>query len=161
MKKSLLISALLISTSVFASEPSSLQLASKLIKQLNIDAQSEVMAKNMRDMQARQISQLKLPPEAMPAVNEYLDKQLALLFSIFKSDEMRNDYAKAYMNVYSKEELKEIVAFYDSPAGIKMLEKTPELTTTIMKVAEKYVMEIQPESLKLREELKKSLASYQ
>ncbi len=138
-----------------------MQLATRLIEQLNIDAQTEVMAKNIRDMQARQIAQLNLPPEAMPAVNEYLDKQLALLFSMFKSDQMRTDYAEAYMNVYSHQELKEIVAFYDSPAGKKMLEKTPELNTAISKVAEGYVMKIQPESLKLQEELNKKLSAYQ
>lgn len=161
MKKILLIAALLISSNVFGSDLSSLQLATKLIEQLDIAAQSEVMAKNMRDMQARQIAKLDLPEEAMPAVNEYLDKQLALLFSIFKSDQMRADYAKAYMNVYSYQELKEIVAFYGSPAGKKMLEKTPELNTAIMIVAEGYVMEIQPEALKLQEELKKNLSAYQ
>lgn len=161
MKKLIIAIIFLASTNAIASEPSSIELATKLITQLNIDAQTEVMATNMRDMQARQIAQLNLPPEAMPAVNEYLDKQLALLFSIFKSDQMRTDYAKAYMNVYTHQELKEIVAFYDSPAGIKMLEKTPELNTAIMKVAEGYVMEIQPESLKLQEELKQKLSAYQ
>ena len=161
MKKLFLVSAFLISANTFGSEPSSLQLATRLIEQLNIDAQTEVMAKNMRDMQARQIAQFDLPQEAMPAVDEYLDKQLTLLFTIFKSDQMRIDYAKAYANVYSHQELKEIVEFYDSPAGKKMLEKTPELNTAIMKVAEDYVVEIQPETLKLQEELKNKLSAYQ
>jgi len=161
MKKLLLITVLLASANVFSAETSSLQLATKLITQLNIDAQSEVMAKNMRDMQAKQIAQLGLPSEAMPAVNEYLDKQLTLLFSMFKSDEMRKKYAEAYMSVYTHDELRDIVAFYDSPAGKKMLEKAPELNTSIIKVAEKYVLKIQPEALKLQKELKQNLSKYQ
>lgn len=161
MKNILFVSVFLLSVNTFGGELTPLQLATKLIEQLNVDVQSEVMAKNMRDIQARQIAQLNLPAEAMPAVNEYLDKQLSLLFSVLKSDQMRVDYAKAYMNVYSHQELEDIVAFYDSPAGKKMLEKTLELNTAILKVAEGYVMRIQPEVLKLQEELKVKLSAYQ
>jgi uncharacterized protein len=47
---------------------------------------------------------------------------------------LKDDIVKIYMEVYTEDEVKELVAFHESPIGKKMTEKNPDLSTKIMEL---------------------------
>jgi uncharacterized protein len=51
--------------------------------------------------------------------------------------------AKVYMEIYTHEEVKQILKFYDSPVGKKMTAKSSELTQKNMDVAQEWGLELQ------------------
>jgi hypothetical protein len=55
--------------------------------------------------------------------------------------------AAAYAQVFTAEELKAITAFYRTPAGKKLVEKTPELVQKIAKIANSLAMKTAQEAL--------------
>ena len=52
--------------------------------------------------------------------------------------------AVVYMENYTEEELNEILAFYDTPVGKKMVATTPEVTQKAMQIGQVWAMELQP-----------------
>ena len=71
---------------------------------------------------------------------------------------MKELFVDIYAEVFTKEELDDIIAFYESPQGQKFVAKQPELTRLTMQkmqaVMAELVPEIQKETLKLVEQLK-------
>lgn len=52
--------------------------------------------------------------------------------------------AKVYMESFSEAEIDEILAFYDTPVGKKMVAETPKLTQKAMEIGQVWGMELQP-----------------
>lgn len=48
------------------------------------------------------------------------------------------DLAKIYMEIYSHDELKKIIEFYESPVGIKMSENAPNILRKSMEASNKW-----------------------
>lgn len=51
--------------------------------------------------------------------------------------------AKVYMEIYTHEEVKQMLKFYESPVGKKITEKSSELTKKNMAAAQEWGMELQ------------------
>lgn len=66
---------------------------------------------------------------------------------------------EVYASVYTEEEIKDIIKFYKSPAGQKMLAKMPELMNASMAVVQNLMKDVMPKindlQKKLNEKLKK------
>jgi hypothetical protein len=144
-----------------AQEGAHLQLAYQLLEAMKIDAQLANVAMNIKNMQARQLSQLDIPEAAQPAVQEYLSETLDVLLETFNSPSVRSAYADAYMKVFSEAELQDVLAFYRSEAGRKFLDKQPELNKYILKVAEEQIASVKPEMFELKAQLQNKLSQYQ
>ena len=69
------------------------------------------------------------------------------------------EYVKLYAATYSEEEIDGILAFYKSPVGQKMLEKTPELSSGGMKIVQGRMGDFQPKIKALQDEYMKQLAA--
>ncbi len=158
-----LVLALFIASGVLADDAKSdshRDTAKQLLEAMNMDAQLKVMAENIKNMQARQMAQLNLPAEAQPAVDQYLNDTLTLLFDTFKSDSVKAQYVDIYMSAFSEGELKEILEFYESGAGKVFLERFPQVMAGITQVSEREIATIQPEMMRLQQEFQKKLEGY-
>lgn len=62
------------------------------------------------------------------------------------------EYERIYAATFSIQELDAIIAFYKSPAGQAMLDKTPELTQDSMQVVQRRMVELQPKMRALQEQ---------
>lgn len=58
--------------------------------------------------------------------------------------ELLKNIEKTYKEIYTEQEVKDILKFYESPAGQKMLEKMPEITEKSMKAGQDWAMKLQP-----------------
>ncbi len=56
---------------------------------------------------------------------------------------MYEKMAKVYMEIYTPEDIKGMIAFYESPVGKKMSEKSGELTQKAMKAGQEWGKELQ------------------
>ncbi|MUP46893.1 DUF2059 domain-containing protein [Gramella sp. BOM4] len=58
--------------------------------------------------------------------------------------ELYKKLATVYTDNFSEEELDQILAFYDTPVGEKMVATTPELTKNVMEIGQAWGQELQP-----------------
>ena len=70
--------------------------------------------------------------------------------------ELTDEVARQYATNFTEPELKAILAFYQSPAGKKLLERQPTVVDASMKFAQDWANKLSDEVVpKMREELKK------
>jgi uncharacterized protein len=70
--------------------------------------------------------------------------------------ELTNEVAREYATNFTESELKAILAFYQSPAGKKLLERQPAVVDSSMKFAQDWANKLSDEVVpKMREQLKK------
>ena len=71
---------------------------------------------------------------------------------------LKDEFAKDYAEAFTEAELKEITAFYSSPAGQKFVEKQPAVTEKVSRVSQQKMQTVMPGVLqKLREVAQKNL----
>lgn len=126
MKKivfSILISV--ISINGFSQDRSFEEKASYLIE-LTAGQQFEIMTKPIVNM---------VPEENQEAFKKELNQSI---------DELYSKMAVIYMESFTEEELDEILEFYNTPVGKKMVATTPELMQKGMEIGQQWGMELQP-----------------
>jgi uncharacterized protein len=70
--------------------------------------------------------------------------------------ELSDEVARLYATNFSEQELKDILAFYKSPAGQKLLAQQPKVIDTSMKFAQDWANKLSDQVIaKMRDELKK------
>ena len=70
--------------------------------------------------------------------------------------ELTNEIARLYATHFTEQELKDILAFYTSPAGKKMLSEQPVVVSASLKFAQDWANKLSDEVVaKMRDELKK------
>ena len=73
-----------------------------------------------------------------------------------KFAEVNEEVAREYATHFTEQELKDILAFYQTPAGKKLLEQQPQVVNESMKYAQDWANKLSTEvTAKMREELKK------
>lgn len=71
---------------------------------------------------------------------------------------LKDEFAKDYAEAFTEAELKEITAFYNSPAGQKLVEKQPGVNDKVAQVSQQKLRAVWPPTLqKLREVAQKNL----
>ena len=70
--------------------------------------------------------------EVRTAVSEWFDREI-------KFEEMQPKFVEIYMKEFSEPELQEILAFYKTPAGGKMLEKMPSILEQASVIGQEHV----------------------
>jgi uncharacterized protein len=70
--------------------------------------------------------------------------------------ELTDEVAHLYATSFSEQELKEVVAFYKTPAGKKLLVQQPKIIDSSMKFAQEWANKLSDQVIgKMREEMKK------
>lgn len=59
-------------------------------------------------------------------------------------DKMKPDYVKMYSEAFTEEEMDAIVAFYRSPAGQQLVNKTPDIVSKTVAISQRRMAELQP-----------------
>jgi hypothetical protein len=93
-----------------------------------------------------------------PALSKDLNEISAKLRSELapRFEELVNDVAKNYATSFTEQELKEILAFYKTPAGKKLISDQPKVVDATLKFAQTWANALSEQVIaKMREELKK------
>lgn len=108
-----------------ASEPSarSLELARRLMKAMQVEAQVDTALQHMLPLQTDSPEFRSLPAGARDMILDTIREVMRDSLTPKLVGRMTPEYAKAF----SESELETAVTFYESPAGQSMLAKTPQL----------------------------------
>lgn len=107
-----------------------------------------------------QMSQANKVQEKDKAIYEkHRKKFLKEIKSTLSWDSIKEPIIDAYSKVYSKQEVEELITFYQSPLGQKMLKKMPELMQVTMQVVQQTSRKMIPRMQALQAELQKELAA--
>lgn len=114
---------------------------------------SFAMMKQMIPAQMEKMQQATGHTNASPNMANHMDKMMDLMADVLSWDKIKDDYVALYAGTFSAEELKDLIAFYKSPAGQAFTRKQPELTMKTMEMTQKLMMQVMPKIQALSKEL--------
>ena len=122
-------------TAVRANDATHKQAAEALLGMMNMD---KVMSDSLNQMLAMQVKQ-------NPAIAPY-EKQMRAFFDKYMSwASLKEDMTKIYMSEFTEQELKELLAFYQTPVGKKSIQKMPTLLAKGAELGQQRVQQHLPE----------------
>lgn len=122
-------------TAIRADEKSHRQAAEQLLGMMNMD---KLLSDSLDQMLQMQIKQ-------NPAIAPY-EPQMRAFFNKYMSwASLKEDMVKIYMDEFSEEELKELLAFYQTPIGRKTIQKMPSLLAKGAELGQQRVQQHLPE----------------
>ena len=147
---------MLCATAGLAQEDARPALAEELLIAMDMPDSIEksfAMMKQMIPAQMEKMQQATGHTNASPNVANHMDKMMDLMADVLSWDKIKDDYVALYAGTFSAEELKDLIAFYKSPAGQAFTRKQPELTMKTMEMTQKLMMQVMPKIQALSKEL--------
>lgn len=128
-------------------EPSAshLQAAERLLDNMNMQ---ETLDKTIDATLAAQLSQMPQMKNLEGVMRDFFTKYM-------NYDALKSDYAALYTKHYTEKELVDLLAFYQTPLGKKLVETMPDITAESSLLGQKLVQEHMPE---LQEAIMKEMA---
>ena len=114
------------------SQPANIALAQQVIKAMHADRMFDQMSAPMQQMAAQSINQnsANLTPQQQALAQKMSSQIMALSMDAAKNLITKLDVI--YAQVYSEAELKAMKAFFESPEGMSMLQKQPQIMQKLM-----------------------------
>lgn len=145
MKKIILTFGLfLLSTAAFAQTDSHMQAVNKLMEAMDMENQISESADRMLNLQA----------QAMPQMAAYKDVMSDFFHKYINWENLSDDIKKVYKESFTEQEIRDLIAFYQTETGQKLAKISPELTEKTAKISQQMVMEHQAE---LRRKIMKAM----
>jgi uncharacterized protein len=145
-----------------ADEASKRAKAQQLFLLLHMDRMMDQLMSGVQK-QVQQITQ-QMPgadaatPEQKQKIADFQQRVLKLVNDKLGWKALEPDFINLYASTYTEEELDGILAFYRSPVGQKMLDKTPELMTKSTEITQQKMREVQPQLNQMVQDFMKSMA---
>lgn len=149
----LFVATLFCSLGVFAKEESFRDSVEKLLLLTQQDKIANQVFEQVKPMVLQQLSLTNISKEQSVIIDKFMNKIFDALKDEMSWDKMKVDYIQIYMSVYTKEEIQQLIAFYQSPIGQKMIEKTPLLIQQSMIVNQKNMKRILPKIQEISQEM--------
>ncbi len=130
----------------------------KMLEITNARNMSVQIMKSMEAMMDRQFQTetVKLSPKGQEALMAIRKDTVKWLQENFSWDQMKDMYVDIYTQVFTEDEINQLVQFYQSPLGKKMLAKMPELIRLTFEKSQALVQKKMP---LFQEKLQKSLSN--
>lgn len=102
--------------------------AETLLKLTNADKLTTPIYGQVQQLFAQRFAEAKAPASKKALLETYQAKANAALDQAVGWNKLKPELVKIYTSNFTEAELKELVAFYQSPIGSKVLSKMPELS---------------------------------
>jgi len=132
-------------SSAWADTEAHRQAAEQVLKLSNAHRMLEPMIRQMQQRQLKQLEGMNLPEEAYAITGKYILMMNDLLKAELAWDKMKDEYINLYTRVFSEKELGELIQFFKSSIGQKMVEKNPDLMHEVMLLGQNQLMKIMPQ----------------
>ena len=146
------------SSTTFEDQDSHRAAALKLLEVAKTEDMLVQMKAHLEQMMIQQMNAVDLAPEAKQEFSAIQQDLMEWVNSFFGWEAMKDLYVDIYVEVFSEDELKELIAFYQSPLGQKMIAKMPEL---MQKSMEKTQLILQAKMPEFRDKLNKTVEELQ
>jgi hypothetical protein len=125
-----------------ASEETHRQAAEALLSLMDMDKLMSESIDQMLEMQVKQ----------NPAIGQFKDEMKKFLSKYMSWSAMKEDMVKIYASEFTEQELKDLLAFYQTPLGKKTVAKMPKLMAKGAELGQQRVQEHLPELQKAIQE---------
>lgn len=148
----------LISTQAMADAASHAAAAKQLLKLVNADQIAGPWYGQVQQMFTQRFVEAQAPESKKAVLESYQAKADATLNKVVGWDKLEPEMVKLYTKGFSEAELKELIAFYKSPLGQKVLKQMPALFSESMKMTQAKLEPVVPQINQLLEQMTKELA---
>ncbi|WP_271411095.1 DUF2059 domain-containing protein [Pseudomonas sp. Q1-7] len=132
--------------------------AERFLKLARADKLTVPVYAQVQQMFEQRFEQAQAPASKKATLETYQAKANAALDKAVGWDKLKPELVKIYTSAFSESELKELIAFYESPLGKKVLEKMPALTQQSAQLTQSRLEAAVPEVNKLLSEMASELA---
>ena len=129
------------------------QAAEEVLRLTRVDKMLVPLIDQIQQVQIQQLQQMDLSSEAYAAAQQYLKRINDLVAREMQWQEIKNDYIGLYTDTFTEQELHQLIQFYSTPLGHKVIEKMPVLMEQSMRLGQKKMRKIMPEIQALSEEM--------
>jgi hypothetical protein len=148
----------LLSSQVMADAASHAAAARQLLKLVNADQIAGPWFGQVNQMFAQRFIETQAPESKKAVLESYQAKADATLNKVVGWDKLEPEMVKLYTKGFSEAELNELIAFYKSPLGQKVLKQMPALFSESMKMTQSKLEPVVPQINQLLEQMTKELA---
>lgn len=148
----------------FSQDQSRRALAEELMNVAHVKENIEETFTMFRKMIDAQVEKMKLaagPNAKAPGASSRIDKMMDLLKQEFGWEKIKDEYINLYANTFTEAELKNIIAFYKTPAGQAFIKKQPVLMQQSLELTQKRIKEVMPKIRAMAQEVQESFRSAQ
>jgi hypothetical protein len=145
-----------------ADEASKRAKAEQLFTLLHMDTMMDQLMSGVK-RQVQQITE-SMPgadhptPEQQKQITDFQQRVMDVVNQKIGWKALEPDFINLYASTYTEEELDGIIAFYKSPVGQKMMEKTPELMSKSTQITQQKMSELQPQLNQMVQDFMKQMA---
>ncbi len=147
-------------SSAWADTEAHRQAAEQVLKLTNTHRMLEPMIRQMQQRQLKQLEEMNLPNEADAITGKYILRMNELLKAELAWDKMKDEYINLYASVFSEKELGELIQFFRSSIGQKMVEKNPDIMYEVMLLGQNRLMKIMPQMQVISDEMVRELREH-
>ena len=142
---------------VFADTASHAASAETFLKLAHADKLGTPVYMQVQQMFAQRFEQTKAPASKKALLETYQAKANTALDQAIGWDKLKPDMVKLYTSNFNEQELKDLIAFYESPLGQKVLQKMPTLTAQSAQITQSKLEAAVPEVNKLLTDMSNEL----
>jgi len=158
IKKTLLvICSLVLFSSVCSAQTATEKSVEKLFALTDMDQLLNSAYAQMDGMFAQMSSQMELTEAQKPVMDKFFKKYTELVREELSWKKLKAPMISSYQQVFSEPEVKELIEFYQSPLGKKLLEKMPQLMEVSMQMMQQSMADMMPKIQVLQQELEQEL----
>jgi hypothetical protein len=128
-------------TSVMADEASHRASAERFLRLANAEGMTTPVYNQVERLITAQFSQMGGSMQYESVLRRYQQQARQMLDQELGWEVMRDDLVDLYLPLFSQEEFEELVQFYQSPAGRKLMKNLPQLTRESMAISSVRVTE--------------------
>ncbi len=142
---------------VFAATASHNAAAEKFLTLANADKLGTPVYMQVQQMFAQRFAQTKAPATKQPVLESYQAKANAALDNAIGWNKLKPKMVDLYTQTFSEQELKDLVKFYESPLGKKVLREMPKVTQQSAQLTQQSLEPAVPVVNKLLDDMTKEL----
>ncbi|MGJ8635151.1 MAG: DUF2059 domain-containing protein, partial [Luteolibacter sp.] len=109
--------------------------AMRLVELMEFTENAKTTATTAFEPMLQQLKAQGLPDEALKEVSESADRYFT---KTFEDPAIKTDIAAVYENIFSEDEMEELILFYNTPVGKKTLVAMPQIMQESMAVGQKH-----------------------
>lgn len=132
-------------------------LAEEMLEVSQASSVLDNMSKQVDAMFAQTVQQMNLTGDKQAEAEKYQQRLNTIMKEELSWDKLKGQFVDVYVDVFSEEELEELVEFYKSPLGQKLIVKMPQLMQESMGLAQKQMQSIIPKIKALSQEMQAEL----
>lgn len=158
MKKVLLLlGVLFLSFPVAASEAAKREAINELMEVMKVESMMDAMYAQMDQLFMQMAQEMKIKDSEKPIFEKYMRRVSQAMKEEMTWDKMKEPMIAIYMKHYSEKEINDLLAFYGSETGQKMVAKMPAVMQESMVVTQGMMKNFAPKMMEITKEMQREI----